>query len=103
MRPMYMAVSLPDTFFYPAETLGNHLLAEAVLPSCRELDLPISLMIAVRLQANPVLRLAGDAVARADLHSLANLCRTSPTNRFLASRLNPAPPHPLRHYPHNLR
>src|SRR5258707_12486498 len=67
MRPMYMAVSLPDTFFYPAETLGNHLLAEAVLPSCRELNLPICLMIGVRLQANPALRLAGDAVGRADL------------------------------------
>jgi hypothetical protein len=63
---MYIAVSFPDTFFYPAETIGNHLLAEAVLSSWRELDLALSLMIGVRPQANPALRLAGDAVGRAD-------------------------------------
>jgi hypothetical protein len=95
MRPMYMAVSLPDTFVYPAETLGNHLLAEAVLPSCRELDLPLSLMIGVRLQANPALRLAGDAAGRADLRSLENLCRTFPSNRFLVSVLSRENQHEL--------
>ena len=95
MRPMYMAVSLPDTFFYPAETLGNQLLADAVLPSCRELDLPLSLMIGVRPQANPALRLAGDAVGRADLRSLENLCRTFPKNRFLVSVLSRENQHEL--------
>jgi hypothetical protein len=95
MHPMYMAVSLPDTFFYPAETLGNHLLAEAVLPSCRELDLPLSLMIGVRPQANPALHLAGDAVGRADLRLLENLCRTFPKNRFLVSVLSRENQHEL--------
>ncbi len=95
MRPMYMAVSLPDTFFYPSETLGNHLLAEAVLPSCRELDLPLSLMIGVRPQANPALLLAGDAVGRAELRSLENLCRTFPKNRFLVSVLSRENQHEL--------
>jgi hypothetical protein len=95
MHPIYMAVSLPDTFFYPAETLGNHLLAEAVLPSCRELDLPLSLMIGVRSQANPALRLAGDAVGRADLRLLENLCRTFPKNRFLVSVLSRENQHEL--------
>src|SRR5260370_12840627 len=85
---MYMAVSLPDSFFYPAETLGNRLLVEAVLPSCRELDLPLSLMIGGHPQANPALRLAGDAVGRADLRSLENVCRTFPKNRLLLSVLN---------------
>jgi hypothetical protein len=95
MRPVYMAVSLPDTFFYPAETLGNRLLAEAILPSCRELNLPLSLMIGVRLQVNPSLRLAGDAVGRADLRSLENLCRTFPQNRFLVSVLSRENQHEL--------
>jgi hypothetical protein len=95
MRPMYMAVSLPDTFFYPKETLGNYLLVGAVLPSCRELDLPLSLMIGVRLQANPTLRLAGDAVGRADLRSLENLCRAFPMNRFLVSVLSRENQHEL--------
>ena len=95
MRPMYMAVSLPDAFFYPAETLGNLLLTEAVLPSCRELGLPLSLMIGVRPQANPALRLAGDAVGRADLRLLENLCRTFPENRFLVSVLSRENQHEL--------
>jgi hypothetical protein len=95
MRPVYMAVSLPDTFFYPADTLGNRLLAEAVLPSCRELNLPLSLMIGVRLQVNPSLRLAGDAVGRSDLRSLENLCRTFPENRFLVSVLSRENQHEL--------
>jgi len=95
MRPVYMAVSLPDTFFFPAETLGNRLLAEAILPSCRELNLPLSLMIGVRLQVNPSLRLAGDAVGRADLRSLENLCRTFPQNRFLVSVLSRENQHEL--------
>jgi hypothetical protein len=95
MRPMYMAVSLPDMFFYPAETIGNRLLVEAVLPSCRELDLPLSLMIGVRQQVNPALRLAGDALGRADLRSLENLCREFPRNRFLVSVLSRENQHEL--------
>jgi hypothetical protein len=95
MRPAYMAVSLPDTFAYPAETIGNHLLTEAVLPSCRELDLPLSLMIGVRLQVNPALRLAGDALGRADLRCLENLCRSFPDNRFLVSVLSRENQHEL--------
>ena len=95
MQPMYMAVSLPDTFIYPAETVGNRLLAEAVLPACLELDLPLSLMIGVRLQANPALRLAGDALGRADLRCLENLCRTFPKNRFLVSVLSRENQHEL--------
>ena len=95
MRPMYMAVSLPDSFRYPEDTLGNKLLTEAVLPACGELDIPLSLMIGVRLQANPELRLAGDAVGRADLRSLENLCRTFPKNRFLVSVLSRENQHEL--------
>src|SRR6266850_4196717 len=33
MQPVYLAVSLPDTFEYPQETVGNRLLKEAVLPA----------------------------------------------------------------------
>ena len=95
MRPGYMAVSLPDTFQFPAETIGNRLLTEAVLPSCRELGLALSLMIGVRLQVNPRIRLAGDAVGRADLRALENLCREFPDNRFLVSVLSRENQHEL--------
>jgi hypothetical protein len=95
MQPVYMAVSLPDTFEYPQDTVGNRLLREAVLPACRELDLPLSLMIGVRKQVNPLLRLAGDAVGRADLRALENLCREFSANRFLVSVLSRENQHEL--------
>jgi hypothetical protein len=95
MQPAYMAVSLPDTFLYPAETVGNKLLSQAVLPTCRELKLPLSLMIGVRRQVNPAIRLAGDGVGRADLRALENLCREFPSNRFLVSVLSRENQHEL--------
>jgi hypothetical protein len=90
-----MAVSLPDTFEFPKETTGNRLLKEAVLPACREMNLPLSLMIGVRKQVNPSLRLAGDALGRADLRALENLCREFPANRFLVSVLSRENQHEL--------
>jgi hypothetical protein len=90
-----MAVSLPDTFAYPQETVGNRLLREAVLPTCRQLDLPLSLMMGVRKQVNPALRLAGDAVGRSDLRTLENLCVEFPNNRFLVSVLSRESQHEL--------
>jgi len=95
MRPLYMAVSLPDTFQYPEDTVGNKLLTEAVVPMCREFNLPLSLMIGVRNQVNPALRLAGDAVGRADLRALERLCREFPENRFLVSLLSRENQHEL--------
>ena len=95
MHPVYMAVSLPDSYSYPRESVGNRLLTEAVLPACREMDLPLSLMIGVRKQVNPALRLAGDAAGRADLRALENLCREFPANRFLVSVLSRENQHEL--------
>jgi len=95
MQPVYMACSLPDTFQFPGDTIGNRLLKDAVLPACRELNLPLALMIGVRKQVNPRLRLAGDAVGRADLRSLENLCRDFPSNRFLVSVLSRENQHEL--------
>lgn len=95
MRPVYMAVSLPDTFQFPADTAQGRILQEAVLPACREFDLPLSLMIGVRRQVNPRIRLAGDAVGRADLRAVENLCRKFPENRFLVSVLSRENQHEL--------
>ena len=95
MRPIYMAVSLPDTFEFPAETPQGILFRDAVLPACRELNLPLSLMIGVRRQVNPRIRLAGDAVGRADLRSLETICREYPDNRFLVSVLSRENQHEL--------
>jgi hypothetical protein len=95
MRPIYMAVSLPDTFQFPADTPQGILFREAVLPACREFNLSLSLMIGVRRQVNPRIRLAGDAVGRSDLRALETLCREYPENRFLVSVLSRENQHEL--------
>jgi len=95
MHAVYMAVSLPDSFQFPADDRRSRLLAEAVLPACRDLNIPLSLMIGVRRQANPVIRLAGDASGRADLRSIEMLCREFPDIRFLVSVLSRENQHEL--------
>ena len=95
MHPVYMAVSLPDSFYFPDSSVRGRIFREAVLPSCREFNLPLSLMIGVRRQVNPRLRLAGDAVGRADLSALENLCREFPDNRFMVSVLSRENQHEL--------
>ncbi len=95
MRPVYMAVSLPDTFAFPENSIRARLLSEAVLPVCREFDIPLSLMIGVRYQVNPALRLAGDGAGKADLRTLERLCRDYPDNRFLTSVLSRENQHEL--------
>jgi len=95
MNPAYMAVSLPDAFVYPLDDARTTLLRDAVLPVCRELGLPLSLMIGVRRQVNPALRSAGDASGRADLRSLEALCAAHPDNRFLVSVLSRENQHEL--------
>ena len=95
MRPVYMAVSLPDTFQFPAGDLRTRILREAILPACRERNVPLSLMMGVRRQVNPALRLAGDAAGRADLRSIETLCREFPDNRFLVSVLSRENQHEL--------
>ncbi|MBV9502466.1 MAG: hypothetical protein JO138_24105 [Acidobacteriaceae bacterium] len=95
MKPVYMACSLPDTFQFPEESVRGTLLQGGVIPSCREHDLPLSLMIGVRYQVNPKIRLAGDAVGKADLRSLEHLCAQFPENRFLTSVLSRENQHEL--------
>jgi hypothetical protein len=95
MRPVYMAVSLPDTFQFPEESVRARLLAEAVLPACREFGIPLSLMIGVRYQVNPALRLAGDGAGKADLRAVERLCTAYPDNRFLISVLSRENQHEL--------
>jgi hypothetical protein len=95
MRPVYMAVSLPDTFAYPEDSVRGRLLSEAVLPACIDFGIPLSVMIGVRYLVNPALRLAGDAVGKADLRSVERLALHNPRNRFLISLLSRENQHEL--------
>jgi hypothetical protein len=103
MNPVYMAVSLPDSFTFPAHDVRTERLREAVLPVCRELTLPLALMIGVRRQVNPALRAAGDASGRSDLRAIEALCTEFPDNRFLVSVLSRENQHELCVYARKFR
>ncbi len=103
MHPVYMACSLPDTFQYPEESARARLLKEAVIPACREFDIPLSLMIGVRYQVNPAIKLAGDAVGKADLRAVEHICVEFPQNRFLISVLSRENQHELCVYARKFR
>lgn len=95
MRPVYMACSLPDTFMFPEDSARSRLIAEAVLPIGRERKIPLSVMIGVRYQVNPAIKLAGDAVGKTDLRAVEHLCVQFPDNRFLISVLSRENQHEL--------
>jgi len=95
MRPVYMACSLPDMFQFPEDSTRSRLLAEAVLPTGQERKIPLSVMIGVRYQVNPAIKLAGDGVGKTDLRAVEHLCVQFPDNRFLISVLSRENQHEL--------
>lgn len=95
MNPLYMAVSLPADFVFPDESLRTRLLRGVVLPACLEHRLPLALMIGVRRQVNPNMRLAGDAVGRADVTSVERLACEYPQVRYLITMLSRENQHEL--------
>ena len=95
MRPVYMAVSLPDDFGHPAEDARGRLIREVVLPTARAHGLPFALMVGVRRGVNPALRAAGDGVGRADVSAIERLCAENPDVRFLATFLSRENQHEL--------
>jgi hypothetical protein len=95
LKPLYLAVSLPPSFIYPDESQRSRLLNDIVLPACRAHNLPFSMMIGVRKQANPALRDAGDAVGHADIRAVERICLDHPGNKFLVSMLSRENQHEL--------
>ena len=92
---IYIAVSLPPTWKYPDDSPTTRVIKEAILPVTRERNLPFALMIGVTRQVNPQLRLAGDSVAKADIHALERLCAENPRNKFLVTMLSRENQHEL--------
>ena len=76
---------------------------DVVLPLCRDLDVPLALMIGARRAVNPALRMAGDASGHADLRAVENLCRDFPDNRFLVTLLSRENQHELCVYARKFR
>nr|MBA2707866.1 glucuronate isomerase [Gemmatimonadaceae bacterium] len=93
MKALYLAVSLPPDFSYPADPElpvardGQTMIEQVVLPVCAEHNLPFAMMIGSKLQVNPDLRDAGDMVGRADVQAVVNLCRRFPQNKFFVTML----------------
>ena len=95
MEPLYVAVSLPPTWKYPQNDATTQVIDEAILPVCREANLPFAMMIGVTRQANPQLRLAGDSLAKADLTNLERICAANPKNKFMCTVLSRENQHEL--------
>lgn len=87
MDALYMAVSLPPDFAFPEDSLRGRLIEECALPVARETGLAVGLMIGVKRQVNPGLRLAGDSFGKSDVTALENIARKNPDIRFLVTML----------------
>ncbi|MDA7618313.1 MAG: glucuronate isomerase [Verrucomicrobiota bacterium] len=95
IHPLYLMVSLPPDFTYPADDHTTRMLQQVILPFCRASGLPLALMIGVRRSVNPFLQLAGDGVGRADLSALQCLCAENQDVKFLSTLLSRENQHEL--------
>lgn len=94
-NPVYMAVSLPCDFYYPEDSIRAWLLEECIMPICRQLNMPLALMIGTKRSINPDLRLAGDSVGKSDITAVENLCSRYPNNKFMVTMLSRENQHEL--------
>ena len=95
INPVYMAVSLPADFRFPADDVRDRLLREVILPAAKEHELTLTLMVGVRRGVNPNLREAGDGLGRADVTAIERLCAEYPDVRFLVTFLSRENQHEL--------
>jgi hypothetical protein len=95
MGAIYVAVSLTPTFRYPDDSPTTRVIQEAILPVTRERNIPFAMMIGVRRQVNPALRLAGDSVGKSDIESLDRILADNPRNKFLCTMLSRENQHEL--------
>lgn len=95
MKPAYMAVSLPDTFRFPADDVTAQMIANCVLPVARETGVPFAMMIGVKRALNPALKLAGDGVGKADIRAVERMCAENLDVKFLVTMLSRENQHEL--------
>lgn len=87
MDALYMAVSLPPDFDYPQDTIRGRLIDECVIPVASEKGIPFALMIGVRRQINPSLRMAGDGMSLASVEAVERLCDSNQDVKFMVTML----------------
>ncbi len=90
---VYMALSLPPEFRYPAESddpaekAGQTALEKIILPVAAERNLPFAMMIGSKMRVNPALNDAGDMVGKSDVQAVVRLCAGFPQNKFFVTML----------------
>lgn len=90
---IYMALSLPPEFRYPAESdnpaerAGQKALEEIILPVAAERGIPFAMMIGSKMRVNPALGDAGDMVGKSDVQAVVRLCAKFPQNKFFCTML----------------
>src|SRR5262249_36959373 len=100
-KAIYLAVSLPPEFRYPADPgdslgrAGQTMLEKVILPTCAERGLPFAMMIGSKLRVNPGLRDGGDMVGKADIQSVVTILREFPKNKFFVTMLSRENQHEL--------
>ncbi|MFX3636239.1 MAG: glucuronate isomerase [Candidatus Pristimantibacillus sp.] len=87
MDALYLAVSMPGDFTYPAEDHRSRMIDDVMVPICQEQAIPFALMIGVRRRVNPELSLAGDMSMLSDVSAVEALCRRYPDQKFLVTML----------------
>jgi len=92
---LYVGVSLPPTFMMPEKDETAQILERALLPVCEELNLPLALMIGVKRQVNPQLKMAGDGMGRGSVEAVEYLCSAFPKNKFMVTMLSRENQHQL--------
>jgi len=94
-KALYMAVSLPPDFAFPEKSPRVRIIEECVLPVAREFNIPFAMMIGVKRNVNPAIRLAGDGVDRADVGAVEHICAAFPQNKFMVTMLSRENQHAL--------
>jgi hypothetical protein len=95
VKALYVACSLTPDWKYPDDSACTKILNEAILPIAREHNLPFAMMIGVTRRVNPQLKLAGDAVGKADIVSINRILADNPKNKFMMTLLSRENQHEL--------
>ena len=95
LEALYMAVSLAPSFRFPEVSITANLIDKCVLPVCKELNIPFAMMIGVKRQVNPSLKLAGESVGKSDIDTVEYLCANYPENKFMVTVLSRENQHEL--------
>ncbi len=95
IKPLYIAASMPNDLKIDDGSDTAKVILDCLIPVARENNLPFAMMIGVKRQMNPDLRLAGDGVGKADVDIVATLARENPDVKFLVTMLSRENQHEL--------